>query len=272
MRILPILLATLALNGCGGGSNKEEEPDPTEALVEDGTDASEVESQASALTATTTLATARFEDPARAAESAAANTKMFFLPSGCATSEADPNDTHTVVHSFNACSGPWGLRKVTGKVSVRYSATLLDGEPALQLDVTGDDLVMKKATADFHATAVVRATGADRKMMYRAELTGTTTRGRPLSRTANWTQEWRLGEQCISLTGTTDGTVNTRTLKTSVEKYQRCRNECPAAGGVITVEDSKRALKVRIEFTGEAVANVTLNDKQSQVPLACGLL
>lgn len=264
-----VLLVLIA--GCN--DTKKDDGVPTlESLAEDGTDANELESHASALTASTTLATSAFDQPIRAAAAGEVGTKKFFFPAGCVTSEVDRAEPSTLRHVFDECSGPWGLLKVSGKVTVKYSATTQNGEPALKLEVTGDALKIRRSTADFHATAIVGGKDANRKMTYVAELSGTTARGRPLSRNVNWIERWRVGEQCLTLDGTTEGTVGTRGIKTTIERFQRCKNACPAAGGVITVENTSTAASLRIEFNGGPSVTVKSSEgAEKDITLACAL-
>ena len=273
-RLFPVMLVgAMAVTAC----RQTHTPDTTTAgsttLAEDGTDASDIESTVSALTASTTLATSAFDQPLRAVLAARLSTKSFFLPSTCVTSSVDSRDAAgaTIVHEFNGCTGPWGLAKVTGKVTVHFGETTLDGNPALELEVTGDGLSFRRGTADFHATAVVSGNGTQRTMVYKAQLSGTTGRGKTVSRTVDWRETWTVGEQCLTLDGTTDGSVNDRTLHTTVKAYQRCRGECPAAGGKITLESSKTGETVSIDFDGSSTASVTTNGTKSSVSLACGL-
>lgn len=272
-RLLVSMASVLLLVAC-----KSESPSAdtstlaTTSLAEDGTDANDLESHASALTASSTLAMSSFDTPARAILAAVSTTKNFFLPAGCVTSALDANDHATVIHTFDACTGPWGLTRFSGTLTVHHEATTQDGVAALKLDVTGSQITFRKGTADFHATAIVSADGASRHMVYDAQLSGTTSRGRALSRTVTWDETWQLGEQCITLNGETDGSVNSRDIKTTVTNYQRCRGECPAAGGTIELTSTKPPETVKIETTGGSTVTVTNNGQAPvDVTLACGL-
>ena len=61
------------------------------------------------------------------------------------------------------------------------------------------------------------------------------------------------GGSCIALDGSAEGTVDDRTLKTEVDDYQRCLdavNNCPAAGGKITIQSEKDGEQVSLSFDG----------------------
>jgi hypothetical protein len=272
MRIVALTFASRALRTACRQSKDDGSGPTTASLAEDGSDANEIESHASALTASTTLATMAFDEPLRAATVSAASTKNFFFPAGCATSEVDRADPSTVIHTFDGCTGPWGLVRVSGKITVTYSATTLDGAPALMLEVTGDDVRIRKSTADFHAKAVLGGSGANRTMTYSAELSGTTARGHTTARTVDWTAKWRVGEQCLTLDGTTKGSIADRSIRTTIRDFQRCKSECPAAGGRITIENENTRASVALEFDGSATAKVRSSDgTTASIALACGL-
>ncbi len=262
-----LILGVAALSAAGCRKPKDPGTETTtESLALDGSDSSEIESHVSSLTAAVTLSTSSF-DPARAAE-AATSTKSFFT-AGCVTTEVVGT---TATHTFKGCAGPWGLLRLNGKLTVTYSATTVDGNPALELEVTGDEISVRGATVDFHAKAQLWSPGgAERKMTYHAELAGKTARDREIARTVAWNLGWRVGDTCLRVDGTAEGNITGRSLKTTIENYQRCRGLCPAAGGVITIESGDK--KIRIEYDGTARATVIAPDgTKSIVRLGCGLL
>ena len=261
-----------ALGGCAakGDTAAVEE---TSALGEDGTDASEVESQSSALTATFTLSAGNLAD-ASAAASDAADTKAFFS-AGCLTTTVDTT-SNVVKHTLADCTGPWGLVHVTGTVTVRYSAaTSTDGKPAVKLDLDGEALKLGRATADYHASALVVPDGSARTMTWTGQLAGTTARGRAVTRSASGDVRGTVGEACLAIDGSAEGDVAGRTLKTTVTGLQRCRGECPAAGGKVDVVDERSKDEIELEYTGGRTATLTFVEQSKQtesaVSLACGL-
>jgi hypothetical protein len=83
---------------------------------------------------------------------------------------------------------------------------------------------------------------------------------------------WSVGESCISLNGTADGDVNNRSLKTTVQDYQRCLGLCPASGGQITIQNDSDGEQIKLVYNGGNDATFTdVNNKSSQIDLACGL-
>lgn len=269
----PALLLASILGFAAGCSNRSpgSTADDSAALAEEGTDANDVESQSAALTAAFTLGTGDFTHPA-ASVTAAANVAGFFVPQTCVTTETDTVNL-TVNYTLSGCTGPWGLAKISGTVKVVYAAVT----GGVSLDVTATGLEFNAGaphhgSADLHATATVTASGSAREMTWNASLTGNTARGNAFERTANWDMKWRVGESCIALDGSAEGTVADRTIKTQVDSYQRCADACPAAGGKITVESEKDGEEVTLSFDGSNVATFTgVDGKPTKIILACGL-
>lgn len=262
-----------AISGCATHSS---ESDDSVALAEDGTDANDVESQSSALTASFTLACGDFSDP-EASVTASSGVGSFFTPQSC-ISAAQDSASNTVTYTLGAngipCAGPWGLAGITGTVTVVYSKA----DDGLKLDITGNGLAFNSrrpnhATADLKATATLTSPSAGaREMNWTGSLTGNTARGNAFSRTANWDTQWRVGESCVSLNGSADGDVDGRDLKTTVSNFQRCLGACPASGGEIKIDSSSNGEEVKLDFNGGNDATFTgVTGKQTKIDLACGL-
>jgi len=244
--------------------------DETAALAEDGTDASEVESQSSSLTASFVLGAGSTTDAGQAATTATA--ARAFFTAGCLRTRVDAAQK-TAVHDLTDCGGPWGLVHVTGTVTLIYeSVTTPDGRPALRVDVSGTGLKLNRSIADYNATAVIAADGLAREMHWTGHIAGTTARGRAYTRDADWTVRWTAGEPCIALDGTATGTVMNRTIQTTVSDYRRCKNDCPAAGGRIVVQNTRTSAEVSIDYDGGDSATFTeANGRTVHIALACGL-
>lgn len=271
---------TTAISGCAGHSTAS---DDSVALAEDGTDANDVESQSSALTASFTLACGDFSDPA-ASVSASSGVGSFFTPQSCITATQDvANSTVTYTLGANGipCAGPWGLAGITGTVVVAYSKATAANGNGIQLDVTGNDLQYNSrrpshASANLTATATLTipdaSSPATREMTWTGSLTGTTARGLAFSRKSNWDTVWSVGESCVSLNGSADGTVDGRELKTDVTNYQRCLATCPASGGEIKIDSSPDGEEVKLDYNGGNDATFTgVTGKETKIDLACGL-
>lgn len=265
------LVAACAFVGTAcGGHHDEVTVDESSALAEDGSDASEIESQTSALSATFTLPSSDLSDSAMVV-TAASKTQGFFAPAGCLVTTVDA-PTSTVTHEFKGCTGPWGLLRVKGTVRVTYSSVMVDGQTALKLDVTGTALTLNRATVDYHATATVTSSGLARTMKYASQLDGTTARARPISRTTDWTVGWSVGEPCLAVDGTAEGNITGRPLKTTVKSYRRCRGGCPEKDGEIDVANERTGNSISIRYNGGNSATFTgIHGNTTDFVLACGI-
>jgi len=271
------LVATALAAGCEKeqGGDVVDPLDPT-MLAEDGTDAAAVETDAELVTSslvsgTTTNGTLTLASTGDLTTSDAAGralgdgARAVYFPRGCLTVTPD-EAARTVAYAFDGCSGPNGIFRITGLVTVTYRTA--PGQ--LVLDLVGTGLRINRATVDWSAHAEITATGATRQMTWKGQLQGTTARGRELSRSNEKVLAWRFGERCFSVSGVSEGDVKKRRLRTEVTGFRRCQGSCPEAGGKITITDRTRDKSVVIDFDGTSEATYT-NAKGERVrfPLAC---
>ena len=193
----------------------------------------------------------------------------FFGPAGCLVENSDLA-TQTNTYTFSDCTGPYGLIHLTGVVTAVWS--LASGD-TLDVTLSASDFQVNRATvSSWNANATITANGASRDMVWSASLSGTTGSGRAFSRTNNKTIEWTVGEPCISISGTSQGTITGLDLKTVITSYSRCEASCPAAGSEIQVTDVSNGDSVAVKYLGGAEAQFTAVDgKVTDIPLLCGL-
>lgn len=159
--------------------------------------------------------------------------KAVFSPAGCLV-VTDAPAQHTATYVFSGCTGPYGLVKITGTVTVDYSST---GPTELTLNYAAKGLAINGATIDWTATANITASGAMRDMQWNGMFSGTTRHGRAFSRTNTKHYTWTVGVPCLSVTGSSDGTVTGHELKTTIVSWSQCAGSCPEAGSEISIED-----------------------------------
>jgi hypothetical protein len=197
--------------------------------------------------------------------------RAIYIPRGCVTVTHD-EASRTAVYEFARCTGPNGLRVVSGRVTARYTV-----EPNhLRLDLSADDMTINGATVDWAASADIVANGVDRTMTWKAQLSGTTGGGREFSRNNEHTVSWRLGEPCFSLSGWSEGSIRRRgeatprQVRMDVSSFRRCRRACPDAGGSITVTNLTTQQRVEIRYDGTNRARFIGPDgSEVLVPLPC---
>jgi hypothetical protein len=252
--------ALVASGACGGRAVQEAPISSVAELAEDGSDSNDVEARASALTASIALApTATYVG---GIVTAASDPSSYFLPRTCVTASVataeSASATQTIVYVFDDCAGPWGLRHVTGSLTAELSESPAS---AVTLHVTSESLRLDGAVTSVDATAVLTDDGLSRDLAWTsAMLAGTTARGREFHRASSWHVGWQIGGSCLTVTnGTAAGDVLGRALTTTIDAYEKCASECPAAGGTIAVTDVAARDTATITYDGSAVAAVTIS-------------
>lgn len=267
------LVGLIALGGC---RIKNADGDENQADAEDGLDSSGTESDIAHLTSSLVgenggSLTLSSEGSTRYARGSVSPTtwgdgaKAFYQPSGClATALDEPNKT--VTYTFSDCTGPHGLLHITGQVKVVYD---LKDANTLDLNVTGTDLQVNRATVDWSATDHITRTGTTYTAVWHGQVNGTTYRGRDFARTTDSTVVWDTASQCATFNGTSEGNVLNRPLKTEVKNLRRCVGEC--ASGDVTVTNQETGATLSISLDGEGAATFTGPRGNSvTVSLACG--
>jgi hypothetical protein len=190
----------------------------------------------------------------------------WFQPAGCVQATIDAT-TSTATYVFKACTGPLGLVEVNGTVEVTWS----DSASGLTLSYSAQGFKINRATIDsWKATAVVTASASARRMVWTAQLSGTTAHGRSFTRTNDKTIDWTVGQPCVTVSGQSDGTILGVELRTTINSFSRCAAECPQAGSEITVENVHTGESVDIKYSGGPEAVLTVNGKASDIGLSCG--
>jgi hypothetical protein len=192
----------------------------------------------------------------------------YFQPAGCLTE--DSNDaTRTNTYTFSDCTGPYGLVHLTGVVTVVWSNAT---PTTLDLALSTSDFKINNATlTSWNATANITADGDSRDVQWTASLAGTTGSGRAFSRTNAKDIKWTVGESCISISGSSQGTITGLDLDTTITSYSRCEGSCPAAGSEINVKDVTNGDSVDIKYLGGAKAQYTgVKGNVIDLPLVCG--
>ena len=159
--------------------------------------------------------------------------KAFYVPAGCLV-VTDDAVKKIATYAFSDCTGPYGLVHVTGSVAVDYSGSSVS---ALVLKYSATGLKINRATIDWSATANVTGQGNARDMIWDGQFNGTTGGGRAFHRTNHKEYKWTVGLPCLSVTGSSDGTVSGKELKIDVINFSRCKGACPEAGSEIKVTD-----------------------------------
>jgi len=194
------------------------------------------------------------------------NVGSWFQPAGCIQATVDTT-ARTATYVFSACTGPLGLVQLDGTVDVTWT----DSPGSMTLNYSAQGFKINRATIDsWTASAVVTASGSARHMVWNAQLSGTTARGRTFMRTNDKTIDWTVGQPCVTVSGQSDGTILGVELRTTIDSFSRCAAECPQSGSEITVENVKTGGSVDIKYDGGPEAVLTVNGESTDIGLACG--
>ena len=159
--------------------------------------------------------------------------KNFFRPAGCLT--VTPNAAaKTAKYAFADCTGPYGMVHITGEVDVTFSSSAAN---QLTVGYAATGLKINRHVVDWTATANVTSNGLARDMVWDGKISGTTAHGRAFSRTNHKEYKWTQGQACLSVSGTSDGTITGHEIKTEVIDFSICKGGCPEAGSEIKVTD-----------------------------------
>jgi hypothetical protein len=192
----------------------------------------------------------------------------FFQPSGCLVEDITPS-SDKATYTFNDCTGPWGLVHLTGVVDATWTQT---SDSELDLVLTSSDFKINAATiTTWSAHADVTAHGEARTMTWSASLAGTTGGGRPFTRQNDKTLSWTAGGSCLSINGTSTGTITGLDLETKLEGYSRCVGACPASGSEVTIEDVTTGATVDLKYLSAGQAQFTsTRGAVTDFAVACG--
>jgi hypothetical protein len=194
------------------------------------------------------------------------NPGFWFQPAGCEQTTIDKSG-QSASFVFNGCTGPLGLVELTGTVNVTWQTA----NSQLTLNFSAQGFKINRATIDsWQATAVVTTSGNDRTLTWNATLSGTTGRGRSFNRTNQKTLQWRLGVECLEVTGQSTGDILGAKLQTTFTSWKRCADSCPQSGSEIQVKNLSNGDDIDIRYLGGPDADLSLNGKTEEIGLACG--
>jgi len=238
-----ILAAVVLVSGCAARKNSESTASSDDETVAAGSEAHDTETNTESLSTSLVGGGSGSLNLASEGELSSGGglrldnlgdkAKAFYSPAGCLV-VTDDAVKKQATYAFDGCSGPYGLVTITGTVLVDYTTK---GANELDLSFTATNIQINKATIDWSATAAITVSGNDYTMVWDGKLSGTTAKGREFDRTNHKEYAWSVGVKCLSVKGSSDGTVTGHELKTDVINFSKCADACPAAGSEIKITD-----------------------------------
>jgi hypothetical protein len=184
-----------------------------------------------------------------------------FTPSGCARASASGN---VITLQLNDCSGPFGLRNVSGTVTFTYAAA----NPGVGIAVAASGLQVGGGTLGINASGVLVGNGAGRTLTINTNSGGSGPNGNSLARQGQYTLTWNAGDSCANVDGVvTGGSGNVE--QSTFESFNVCAHGCPRSG-LLTVINTSTGTVLTTTFHGTSSVTVTSQMGQpAQATLTC---
>ncbi|MCC6554037.1 MAG: hypothetical protein IT372_13595 [Polyangiaceae bacterium] len=256
------LLLAASLTGC----LRKQDDEADQQLAEDAAALSWEGSKSSGLgrAVLSPVQAADTQDADTAASSYETRPVAGFYPAGCVSSTRSGASVHV---QFDDCTGPFGLVHLSGGIDAAFS--LRDGTLHAEL-VDSGDLTVQGNPVDYAASTDITIDAAGYVLAWNASWDGTTGGGEPFAHDSDLDIAADPDTGCVTLGGTSSGSVSDRGMDSVIEGYSVCPAECPSAGR-ITSTGKKSGRTVVVEFDGSTRAQVTLpSGDVVEVPLVCG--
>lgn len=256
-RSLLTLALGVSLAACGGAAGQDDESSEANTST---TQASAVEYMITKPLAST--------DPATAAANLQADNQWW--PAGCVTRVKDASQP-IVTLTLNNCTGPFGLVKWSGTVTVTFSK---NGDGSLNAKATSNNMTANGSPATFTMDRNITLTpgSASREVKGSTTWQRTTANGVQVNHTANWTATVDATTRCRTVNGSGVTTVGGASVTTAAKDYKVCRpngvDQCPT--GSLSHTTASGTGSVTVTFDGSNQATVTGPRGTRQVGLVCG--
>lgn len=207
------------------------------------------------------------QDPSAAASSLAA---AQWWPAGCATRAKDPTNPHVVRVTLNGCSGPFGMLKHSGEITVTFSK---NADGSLHAQATSSNMTINGKGVSYSAAADVTVASGLITVDFDGAWTRENAKGETVSHTRQGTTVIDLAAKCRTTNGTGATNVGARQIDSTFKDYKVCRkadgsDACPS--GEIIHTRKPGGASVTFTFDGSADATVTGPKGNSvSVPLVC---
>ncbi|MBP9085556.1 MAG: hypothetical protein KBG15_05525 [Kofleriaceae bacterium] len=183
--------------------------------------------------------------------------KARYLPAPCLTATRTGAAVNLVL---NGCTGPRGLRTLTGTINVIGSVTAAGDFQAV---ATAQGLMVNASVMDINSTAIYAPSA--KTLSVTTAGAGIGPLGNEISRTGAYTVAWTA--TCATVAGAWSTTVGDAARSTTVQ-MQRCKDSCPIGSVVHT---GRLGRTVTVTFDGTAVASwVSSKGGAGTIDLPCG--
>jgi hypothetical protein len=205
-------------------------------------------------------------DPAAAADGNVPVNQMW--PAGCATRKKV--DATTVKITLSNCTGPFGLVKVNGDLTAKFSA---GANGALHVEVASENLTANTHPVSESGSGDITVSGSIRTVAWQGEWTRLNALGETVAHASDVTIAIDSASLCGSVSGTAKTNVATREIDATISGYKICKlasgeDGCPS--GEIAFRRVTTGRTLTVDFDGTAEAKVTGPGGGSiEIPLVC---
>jgi hypothetical protein len=183
--------------------------------------------------------------------------KARYLPAACVTATRTGAEVNI---ALNACTGPRGLRTLTGAIKVIGSVTAAGDFQAI---ATAQGLMVNASIMDINSTAVYSPSA--KTLSVTTAGAGTGPLGNEITRTGAYTVAWTA--TCATVNGAWATTVGDAARSTTVQ-MERCKDSCPTGS---VVHNGRLGRTVTVTFDGTGVATwVSSKGGSGTIDLPCG--
>lgn len=229
-------------------SAKDDDLDPSDAVEASGSTAQASHFNQMVFSSVTS------QEPDQAAEAVASEQ---WWPSGCATRAKDSTNPAVVHVHLQDCTGPFGMRKHTGDITVVFSKT---AGGLLHAQATSSNMTVNGKAVSWSGAADVVVSGTTRTVDYNGAWTRENARGETVSHTSDITIVIDTATQCRTANGTSVTLVGDRKIDSTIKDYKMCKTAegfdgCPT--GTITHSNAAADKTLTIQFDGSSQAQVT---------------
>ena len=201
-----------------------------------------------------------------AAATASLDSRTFFRPAGCATSERVGN---VVTHTFVHCTGPFGRHVIDGKIVATFTNANSDG---IDVESHGDGLVIDGSPATYSGHGHLAFAAGVRTYTHDGDWSGTSSAGFAVHHVGHHVVTFDASTQCITRDGGGTTTVSRpegdRVHTHSITGYKRCDDACPESGTLVWTNAKGLSLTLKFLPTGQAELT-TRRGRVFDIPLFC---
>ncbi len=199
-------------------------------------------------------------EPELIAARAAGSVDRYFSPPGCASATAAGAE---VTYVLEGCSGPLGLRDLSGELEVGYAVSARE----LTVSVRSNELTASGRDVVFDLEMTRSALGESERRLFVTSNSSVVGERSIVHRDVTYEIRYVPGSGCVEVTGSGNLDVDGSELAYTLDTFKRCSGLCPESG-LLTLENADDMTSLR--FDGSNQPDYATSDQRSgQLQLEC---